>query len=198
MNTAYTVCMIIGIGLPFLSLVLGQIFDFFDGIFDFFSAFDFNLDFDFGFEIADLSLPLLPGSMQSLCAGVLIFGTTGKLIFNGENYLFANIIAGISGYTAALLMQMLISKLKKVENRPPKEEELHFREAKVTNTILSNSFGAISVKTDNGTLSYPAKAMETAEQIKQGTFVDIIKFEKNVAYVKPSKYAENFPEIFSK
>ena len=192
MNTVYTVCMVLGIGLPFAALLFGGVLDFFDGIFDFVSG----LDFDFSIEIGDFSVPFLPVSMQSLCAGALVFGTIGKLLFNGENYLFTNILAGAGGYLVALVIQMFIRRLRKVENSPPRREELQFREARVTNTILANGFGAISVQTDSGTISYPAKSMEPAEPVTQGTYVDIIKFEKNVAYVKPSKYRENYPEIF--
>lgn len=187
MDQAYTICMAIGIGLPLLSLVLGQLFDFFDGLFE---------GFDFDFEIGDTNLSWLPMSMQSICGGLLIFGTLGKLLFHGGNMLFANIAAGAAGYLAALLIQYLINRLKKIEHRPPTRDELALCEAKVTHTIVENGFGAVSIKTESGTVSYPAKSLKPEERILQGCFVDIIKFEKNVAVVQPAKQQSSVSELF--
>lgn len=191
MQTAYTVCMVVGIGIPLISLVFGQLLDFLDGIFEFFDGLDIDIDL----ELGDTGIPLVPASLQSICAGLLVFGTVGKITFNGGNYLFANILAAVLGYVAALLIQMLINKLKKVEHKPMSKEELSFCITRVTNTIKENSYGKVSVKTDGGTISYPAKSLDHAE-IRQGAYVDIIKFEKNTAIVQTSKLSEEYPQLF--
>lgn len=197
MDRAYTICMIVGIGIPLLSLVLGSIFDFLDGIFDgIANIFDgLDLDFDFGFDLGDFHIALLPISFQSICAGVLIFGTVGKLTFTGTNYLFANVVAGVSGYVAALAVQTLINKLKKVEHKAKSKEELMYCDTMVTNTILAGGFGAVRIKTEDGSLSYPAKALDNSETIKQDTPVYIIRFEKNVAIVKKARHAEKLEDL---
>ena len=191
MQTAYTVCMAVGIGIPLISLVFGQLFDFLNGVFEFFDGLDIDIDL----ELGDTGIPLVPASLQSICAGLLVFGTVGKISFNGSNYLFANILAAALGYVAALAIQMLIGKLKKVEHKPPTQEELSFCLTRVTNTIKEGSYGKVSVKTDNGTVSYPAKSLDRAE-IRQGSYVDIVKFEKHTAIVQKSKLSEEYPQLF--
>lgn len=182
MDRVYTICVAIGFGIPLLSFVLGKVFDLFDGIFE--GIFE-SLNFDFSFEIGDTSVCFLPFSIQSICGGLLIYGTTGKLFYNGNNAMVVNIIAGGLGYLIAVILQTMIHKLKKVENTTISMEQLLLYDAKVINTILANGYGSISVTTLDGiTSSYPAKAEESDISIKQDSIVSIVRFDKNIAIVK--------------
>ncbi|WP_066720020.1 hypothetical protein [Clostridium sp. Marseille-P299] len=182
MDRVYTICVAIGFGIPLLSLVLGKVFDFLDGIFD--GIFDL-LNFDFSFDIGDTSVCFLPFSIQSICGGLLIYGTVGKLFYNGHNAVIVNIIAVGLGYLIAVILQTMIHKLKKVENTTISMEQLLLYDAKVINTIVANGYGSISVTTLDGiTSSYPAKAEEKDVSIKQDSIVSIVRFEKNIAIVR--------------
>ena len=182
MEKVYTICVAIGFGIPFLSFVFGKIFDLFDGIFD--GIFDF-FNFDFSFEIGDTSVSFLPFSIQSICGGLLIYGTIGKIFYTGNNAILVNMIAGAFGYLIAIILQTFINKLKKVENTTISMEQLLLYDAKVINTIVANGYGSISVTTLDGiTSSYPAKAEEGSISIRQDSIVSIVRFDKNIAIVK--------------
>lgn len=198
MDVAYTVCMAVGIAVPLLSLVLGNLLEFLDGLFEGASDFLEGLDFDFSIDIGDVSICLIPVSIQSICAGLLFFGAAGKIAFNGENYLVANIVAVLIGYLAAAAVQTLIRKLKKIEHSPSSQDRLLMCETTVTNTIPAGGYGAVSIKTEGGTtLSYPAKARDSSETIRQNTSVHIIYFEKNVAIVIKAGSATKNPTLFN-
>lgn len=193
MDRVYNICMLIGFGIPLLTLVFGGLGDLFEGLFDGISGvFDgLDIDLDFDIDIGDASLSVFPFSIQSICAGLLVFGGVGKLVNNGENVVTANIIGVLSGYVAAVLIHTLIRRLKKVENTTYKKEELMLFDAKVVNTIVAGGFGSISVSTYDGiTGTYPAKAEDVKEALKQGTVVEIVRFDKNVAIVRDKRSLE--------
>ena len=196
LERAYTVCMIIGFCIPLCSLVLGSVLEIFDGLFDGISSLFDGLELDFTLDIGDLDICIIPFSLQSICAGLLVFGTVGKVVYNGENLLFANVMAAVGGYVAAMVIQTLIRRLKRVDGSPQSKEQLQFSDAKVTNTIVAGGFGAISItKNDGTTLSYPAKAVDSTEMIRQETPVYIIRFDKNVAIVKKANVSEQYKEL---
>lgn len=187
MDNIYTICMVIGIIIPVIGLIMNGLDDIFGGIVDGISeAFnEINLDFDLGIDIGNTTLCLLPFSMQSICTGLLVFGVSGKIIYNGNNILFANIISLIIAYFFAIIMQTFITGLKRVENTTYTREQLMLFDAKVVNTIKVGSYGSISIKTDDGiTNTYPAKALDSTLEIKQNTIVSIVEFKKNVAIVE--------------
>ena len=178
MDRVYTICIGIGFLIPLLSLVLGELLDIFDGIFD---GFDINPSF----EIGDTSVCFLPFSIHSICAGLLLFGAVGKTFYNGSNTVVVNIIAGVIGYLFAVVIQTFIHRLKNIENTTVSTEQLLLYDAKVINTIVANGYGSISITTMDGiTSSYPAKAEAKDKVIKQDTIVSIVRFEKNIAIVK--------------
>ena len=185
MERVYTVCLIIGIVIPLISLILGSISEIIDSIFDGISNIFDGLHLDFSIEIGDASICLIPISIQSICAGILIFGGSGKLIYNGHNLLIANVIAVGGGYLAAVAIQTLIKRLKKAEHTTYSQEQLLLFDAKVINTIITGGYGSISIKTYDGIAStYPAKALNPKEEIRQDTIVSIVRFERNTAIVK--------------
>lgn len=193
MDRVYNICMLIGFSIPLLTLIFGELGDLFDGLFDglsgLFDSLDIDLDFDI--DIGDASFSIFPFSIQSICAGLLVFGGVGKMVNKGDNMVFANVVAAAVGYLIAILIQTLIRRLKKVEHTTYKKEELMLFDAKVVNTIVAGGFGSISVSTYDGiTSTYPAKAEDKKEALRQGTVVEIIRFEKNVAIVRDKKSLE--------
>ena len=191
----YTTCMIIGITVPLISLVLGSISDVLESIFDgIFNLFD-GLHLDFRVEIGDASICLIPISVQSICAGLLIFGGAGRLVYNGDNLLLTNVVSIGGGYIAAVAIQTLIKRLKNVEHTTYSQEELLLFDATVVNKIIAGGYGSISVKTYNGIASsYPAKAENPKEEIRQDTVVSIVRFDKNTAIVKVKDISVKYEE----
>lgn len=186
MDRVYTICLIVGFCIPLCSLILGGIFDFFEGVLDgIFSLMDIGIGFDVCIGICGIDFCLLPFSLQCLSAGSVVFGGVGLIVYNGHNLVLANVIAGTSGYFVAVLMQTLVHKLKHIENTTYAKEELVLFDAKVINSIVKGGFGSISVTTYDGiTTKYPAKALNEEDYIKQDTIVTIDHFEKNIAYVR--------------
>lgn len=201
MESIYTICMVIGIVVPLFMLLLGGIFHVFDGVSNIVgSLFD---GFDISIDIGDTCISFLPFSIHSICAGLLLYGTIGRLIFNGLNVVSSNIIAGICGYVAAVVIQTLIQKLKKVEHRTYATDELLLYEGKVINKIIKGGFGSISITTLDGiTLNYPAKAEDRETEIKSGTVVEIVFFSKNIAIVREKdltmKYDRQYKNEYEK
>lgn len=185
MDRAYTICMIVGIGIPLLSLLLGQITDIIDGFFDGISGMLEGLHFDLNIEIGDMHLSLLPFSVQSICAGLLVFGAVGKMLIHKSNQVLCIIIAVVLAYLVAIIIQSLIHKLKKIEHTTYTKEQLLLFDAKIVNTIVPGGFGSVSITTLDGiTTSYPAKSSIPNEGIRQDTKVRVLYFEKNVAIVE--------------
>lgn len=185
MERTYTICIIIGIGVPLLSLLLGQITDLLDGLLDGISGALEGLHIDVSINIGGTGLCLLPLSIQSICAGLLVFGATGMMLIDGKNRVLCNIIAIAFGYLVSIIVQTLIRKLKKIENTTYSTDELLLFDAKVVNTIVVGGFGSVSITTLDGiTSSYPAKAKDPTLSIHQDTKVRVLYFEKNIAIVE--------------
>lgn len=185
MERAYTICMIIGIGIPLLSLILGQITNIIDGFFDGLSGMFESLHIDLNIEIGNMQLCLLPFSVQSICAGLLVFGALGKMLIHKSNQILSIIIAVAFGYLVAIIVQTLIHKLKQIEHTTYSKEQLLLFDAKIVNTIIPGGFGSVSITTLDGiTTSYPAKSVVSTEGIRQDTKVRVLYFEKNVAIVE--------------
>ena len=118
-----------------------------------------------------------------------------RLIYRGDNLVLTNVISVAAGYVAAVIVHTFIKKLKKVENTTYSKEQLLLFDAKVVNTILPGSFGSISVSTFDGiTNSFPAKAEDPHETIRQDEIVSIVRFERNVAIVKIKDLARKYEE----
>lgn len=185
MDRAYTICIIIGIGIPLISLVLGQITDIIDGFFDGITGMLEGLHIDLNIELGNVHLCLLPFSVQSICAGLLVFGAVGKMLIHKSNQVLSIIIALVLAYLIAIVIQTLIHKLKKIENTTYSKEQLILFDAKIVNTIALGGFGSVSITTLDGiTTSYPAKSVVPSEGIRQDTKVRVLYFEKNVAIVE--------------
>ena len=97
-NTICIACIIIGILIPFCSIVLNL----FDGFVDFISIDIFQLEFG-----SDMVLDFLPFSINSLCLWALVFGCTG-MIFNGKLSEPALIVIGIVAQEVILRLKQRI------------------------------------------------------------------------------------------
>lgn len=184
MERTFNICMIIGLGVPLLSLILGQITNLLDGLFDGISSFFDGLNIDLSIDIGDASICILPFSIQSICAGLLVFGAVGKMLLH-KGVTFCLIVAIIVGYLVAVLVQTMIHKLRKIENTTYSKEQLLLFDTKVVNTIKAGKFGSVSITTLDGiTTSYPAKAKDPLIEIRQETKVQVLFFDKNVAIVE--------------
>lgn len=184
MDTVFTVCMVIGFVIPLITLVFGSLFD---GVLDGLSWLDSitSVDLDFGIDFGDFDICFLPFSVQSICAGLLVFGAAGKVLEGGVLATAAVIaIAVVFGYVVAVLVQTLIRRLKRVENTTYSTDELLLYDAKVVNTIVKGGFGSISITTNDGiTTNYPAKAEDPDIVIRQNSLVNVVEFQNNVAIV---------------
>ncbi|SFR68962.1 hypothetical protein [Anaeromicropila populeti] len=182
MDKIYFICIVVGIAIPAITLIIGEIFDVFDGIFD---AVDSGFDFNLSFHIGGIEFCYLPFSLQCVSAGLLIFGCMGKIFYNGHNTVVVNIAAGAAGYVIAIILQTLIRTLKNISHTTYAKEELLLYDGKVINTIVKGGFGSVSITTLDGiTTNYPAKAAEKDAVIRQDSIVRIIRFDRNVAIVE--------------
>lgn len=182
LHTVCIACIIIGILIPFCSIVLNL----FDGFVDFISIDVFQLEFG-----QDFVLDFLPFSINSLCLWSLIFGCTG-IIFESKLSSTAIIIIGVAaGYICAVVLQSAIKRLKKIENFAADKSEMLLRTGIVSNKIPANGVGAVSVQLSTGSnVSYPAKSAD-GKAIKQDKEVDILRFEGDYVIVQSTSHLED-------
>lgn len=177
MDKVYLVCMILGIVFPLLSIV----FDVFDNVFDaLFSSIEF-LEFDG----AEVDLWFLPLSANSIFGFLLFFGGSGRLLkYTGKGNISIFLIACVIGYVAAILIQLLIRKLKKVESPSINMTDLLLYEGKVENAIAEKGYGSVSFWVHDTVVTYPAKSFD-GHKILQGTTVKVKEIqEQNIVVVE--------------
>lgn len=178
----YLVCMVIGLVIPVFSLVA----DFLDGCADLISV---DLDF-LDLDIGDVQLSLLPLSINSICAGLLVFGGIGYLMQKGSvmGILWINVIAVASGYLVAVIVQTMIRQLKRVEHPAYKEEELLLSDAKVINRIPADGLGSVSIELPgSSSVSYPAKSYNQ-QMIPQNTMVEVVEIQGGIVVARPKDW----------
>lgn len=150
----FVVCMLIGLIVPFFSIVCSL----FDGFVDF-SADFFDLDF------GDVSISFLPISINSICMALLLYGGIGYTIAsNGYPYLIANVTGGIVGYIGAVIIQTLIKHLRKKQTLADTEDMMLAREGKVVTAIEPNKFGSVILSIEGSSdIQYTAKNVDTVK-----------------------------------
>ncbi|MDO5403426.1 MAG: hypothetical protein Q4F11_08295 [Eubacteriales bacterium] len=185
MSTFHTIClacMVIGIIIPFLSIVLNL----FDGFADFISIDLLQLDFG-----GDFYLDFLPFSVNSICLGALLFGGFGFLFENKLPFPVLIVIGLVIAYIAAVILQSAVGRLKRIENFAADKNEILMREGIVSNTIPNGGVGAVSIKISTGSnVSYPAKAYD-GKEIRQDKKVKIVQFDGDYVIVQSSTYLED-------
>lgn len=188
MDTVFTVCIIVGFAIPLLTLVFGGLLevDGFDGDID-------GLDFGFDLPLGDVCICFLPLSVHSICTGLLLFGVMGKILDGTLSPWLLLLIALIVGYCGAVVIQSLIRTLKRVEHTTYSKDQLLLFDGHIVNTVVAGGFGSVSVSTMDGiTRSFPAKAENPTQVIRQGTQVTIVAFDGNTAIVKKKDIGEKY------
>ncbi|MBQ7432473.1 MAG: hypothetical protein IJV50_03290 [Lachnospiraceae bacterium] len=185
MEKVYFICMLIGFLVPLFLLLFGSVLHVLNGIENVFSGLFDGIDGGLDVDIGDTCVSLLPFSVHSISGALLTFGVVGQLIYNGSNLLLANVIAAVSGYVIAVMIQSLIRRLKKEEHTTYATKELLLFEAEVINTIVEGGYGSICIRTPDGvSRTYPAKAAEKTLRLAARTAVRVVRFEGNVAIVE--------------
>lgn len=177
MYLIYKIAFITGVLYAVATLVLGQLFD--------------SLDFDGDIDIGVMTvLPIKPITIVTF---ITVFGGVG-IITTLRNFsaILSFIISFIIAYlTSLLIYRLIILPLYKAQNTSAaSQKDLIGVTAKVTSTIIENSFGQITYSSKGNTYSSPAKSIKE-KAILTGTEVVIISIEDNVFYVTPSE------ELFS-
>lgn len=166
MRDAYIICMIIGFSLLLLS-VLGEFLEGLSGAFEAFLNMDINLE-----------LVFLPISGVSLCTALITFGGMGLLLHNP-------FIAGGIAYIAAMIVQTIIRRLKKVENEAMNREELYLCDGKIINTVLPGGLGTVEFDNIKGiSATFACRTVNREEMLKQNTVVELVDFDGEIAVVK--------------
>lgn len=183
MDNVYLLCMALGIIFPLINLLF-DIFD--DAITALFSSIDF-LDIPGD----GLDLWFLPLSVNSICGFLLFFGGAGRLLgYTPLGKTAALILAAVVGYAVAIGIQLMIRKLKKVENPSVDVNDLLMYEGTVEHEIAEQGFGSVSFRIDNRILTYPAKSAD-GQRIPQEAKVRVKEIqEQNVLIVEDADCLE--------
>ncbi len=190
MDTVFTVCIIVGFAIPLLTLIFGGLLEL-DGLDGDIDGLDFGLDVDL--PVGDICISFLPLSIHSICTGMLLFGVMGKILNGTLNPWAVLAIALVIGYCAAVVIQSLIRTLKRVEHTTYSKDQLLLAEGHIVNTVVAGGYGSVSISTMDGiTRSFPARAENPTQVIRQGTDVVIVSFDGNTAIVKKKDIGEKY------
>lgn len=166
MRDIYIICMVVGFLLLSLS-VLGEFLESVSG------ALDALLNFDFEFE-----LNFLPLSGVSICTGLITFGGIGLLFQNA-------IIATAVCYAAAMAVQTVIRRLKRVKNEAMNREELYLFDGKIINTVLPGGLGTVEFDNIKGiATTFVCRNEDRTKELRQNTIVKLVKLDGEVAVVR--------------
>jgi len=169
--------LVIGVGLPLLSLVFSQFFDFLEGAFDgdgvSFGSGDVQVSFLPVSPIAWCILLTVAGGLGEILVRVTplpIYGIWGSALFAGYLVMF-----GINNF--------LIQPLKRAKNFANDDNSLIGTEADVMEQISQNGVGAVRIIGKSGAAIYSAVA-ECAGVIVQGERVEVVAIEDGKALVR--------------
>ncbi|MDF2908993.1 MAG: hypothetical protein K0R34_4314 [Herbinix sp.] len=215
MVTIYLCFLAGGAVLPFLSVILGSLGGGSDvdadiGVdtdldldTDFDTDFDTDLDADAvmgsatdGLELdtgSGLSVGLLPTSLMSLSALAIMFGAVGSIMtMIGRGTILTFVVAAITGYIAAVIVQTIIKTLKKIQKRNYgiNENELLMYDGKVVETILPGQLGTVSFNTLKDVhVSYPSRCSDEKLRLETGRIVKALEVNNGIFIVEPkNKY----------
>jgi hypothetical protein len=149
-----------------------------------------SLDLDTG---SGLSIGLLPTSLMSLSALAIIFGAVGSVMtMTGRGNILTFVVAAITGYIAAVMVQTIIKTLKKIQKRNYgiNENELLMYDGKVVDTILPGQLGTVSFHTLKEVhVSYPARCANVQLRLETGRLVKALEVNNGIFTVEPkNKY----------
>lgn len=170
----YIICMLIGLIVPFFSIVCNL----FDGFLD------FSIDL-FDLDIGDISIDFLPLSINSICMFLLLFGGCGLLITgNGGSYVLASVIGIIVGYVGAVGVQTLIHYLRRNQSLADTNDMMLARKARVITSIEPDSFGTVVLSIEGSSdIQYTAKNIDSI-RLDITDDIEIVSLDNNVAQIK--------------
>ena len=183
MERVYLLCMILGIVFPLLNLLFDAFDDAISAVFSSIDCLDVSGD--------GVDLWFLPLSWNSICGFLLFFGGTGRLLgYTPLGKLTVLILAVLGGYLAAVGIQFMIRKLRKVEHPSVNIADLLLYEGKVEHEIAPSGFGSVSFRIDGRVITYPAKSVDGG-RIAQETVVRVKEIlDQNVLLVEDVKSLE--------
>lgn len=215
MVTIYLCFLAGGAVLPFLNVIVGSLsggsdvdadveldadIDL-DTDFDLDTDIELDMDADIGSSIdspeldvgSGLSIGLLPTSLMSLSAMAVIFGSVGSVMtLTGRGNILTFVIAVLTGYIAAVIVQTIIKTLKKIQKRHYgiNENDLLMYDGKVVDTILPGQLGTVSFHTLKEVhVSYPARCSDEQLRLEAGRLVKALVVNNGVIVVEPkNKY----------
>ena len=175
MERIFMICLAVGVLIPLLSLVFG----FIDMSVDFISLDLF--DFDFG----DFDIDFLPLSGNSICMGLVIFGSVGWTLTNFiDSKTFVIIVALISAYIASVIMQSIIRWLKRYSFEPKDMTDAVGKTGVVVNAIMSDGYGSVRINMgQDSAIVMPALSKDGAG-IEQDAIVEILEINNHVVVVQ--------------
>ena len=140
-----------------------------------------------------LSIGLLPTSLMSLSALAITFGAVGSVMtMTGRGSILTFVVAAITGYITAVVVQTLIKTLKRIQKRNYgiNETELLMYDGKVIDTILPGQLGTVSFYTLKDVhVSYPARCVDEQLKLETGRMVRALEVTNGIVVVEPkNKY----------
>ncbi len=210
MVTIYLCFLAGGAVLPFLSVLFGSLSNGTD------VDVDTDLDIDADFEVdtdldtgsaldsavdspeldpgSVLSIGLLPTSLMSLSALAITFGAVGSVMtLLGRGSILTIVVAAITGYIAAVIVQTIIKTLKRIQKRNYgiNENELLMYDGKVVDTILPGQLGTVSFNTLKDVhVSYPARCADGLLKLETGRLVKALEVNNGIFTVEPKNRYE--------
>lgn len=184
MDIIYTICMAAGVAVPLLELVAVQLAGAPVGALKRLQERMRRAACLIRLGDADSVVSLLPVSVQGICAGLLVFGTAGRLFAAEQPWWIALLAALILGCAGAVGVDTLTYHLKKTERTSHTAEELMAQGARVLNTIKPGNWGTVEITTPDGVTGvYTARAAGDTDRIKSGQKVRLLRFEGDAAVV---------------
>ncbi|MDU4977673.1 MAG: hypothetical protein E6X19_33735, partial [Hungatella hathewayi] len=96
------------------------------------------------------------------------------------------IFALVVGYAAAMAVQMVIRRLKRVENEAMNREELYLCDGRIINTVLAGGLGTVEFDNIKGiATTFVCRSTDASEVLKQNTVVKLVEFDGEIAVVRP-------------
>ena len=203
MVTVYLCFLAGGAVLPFLNVLFGSLSSGSDVDIDTDLDVDTDLDADVGIDLAAdspeidaglaLSFGLFPTSLMSLSALAITFGAVGSVMtLLGRGNILTFVVAAITGYIMAVIVQTIIKTLKKIQKRNYgiNENELLMYDGKVVDTILPGQLGTVSFYTLKDVhVSYPARCSDQQLKLEAGRPVKALEINNGIFTVEPkNKY----------
>ena len=173
----FVIMLLIGVGLPLLSLLFSSLFDFLEGAFE-----GDGLSFGSG----DVQVSFLPFSPVTWCILLTVAGSLGEILvrYSPLQTHFVWGIALFAGYLAMFaLNNLLFLPLKRAKNFSNDDNALIGQEADVMETIPRGGTGAIRIQGKSGAVIYSA-GDEGFGEIVQGERVSVLAIEHGKALVR--------------